>query len=325
VAYILRVPFELSTSRDIVGIGTGQSVQAGNISIEIRKGADHFLLEAKEFTSEAEARTWFDHLAGAMAWLCLDLGIAAVVPRQLGTITLADDPMEAAENLRRSLGLQITGPVHGLGDGNLAVIYPSDKVIRFIRGGSASLIAGAPISRVLAALAEGISLQRKSVEDDPKLKTALDVFTAHWFETSASARFLTLIMSIEVLSQHARKPASALRLLAQWNQEVEAVKQQTPSASEEYAAFVALQRELLFRKEASIRSQFRLAVKYALESVHDSEAVQVAEEAVDLYDKRSVLVHEGTLPTAELNSAVERARAIAERVLRARFRTSLAA
>ena len=50
-----------------------------------------------------------------------------------------------------------------------------------------------------------------------------------------------------------------------------------------------------------------------------TDATEVAEQAVQIYDLRSTLVHEGELDAHELGNAISTAKSIVERVLRARF------
>ena len=78
-------------------------------------------------------------------------------------------------------------------------------------------------------------------------------------------------------------------------------------------------RELMFRKEDSIRRQIRNVVKFTLEVNGDTDAEKAAARAVKIYDLRSTLVHEGTLESPVLTKAIADVKDIVERVLRARF------
>lgn len=88
-------------------------------------------------------------------------------------------------------------------------------------------------------------------------------------------------------------------------------------SSEESFALRALLQEVAYRRDESIRSSIRKLVRDALAS--DDDAQKLAKQAVDIYDKRSRLVHDGHLPHTELVQASSDAKLIVKRILIARF------
>lgn len=88
------------------------------------------------------------------------------------------------------------------------------------------------------------------------------------------------------------------------------------------AVLDSVARELVFRTENSIRNQIRVLVKATLSQAGDADADLVAGKALKVYDRRSALVHEGTLDPLMLSDAFSEAKLIVERVLRARFRNA---
>ncbi len=69
----------------------------------------------------------------------------------------------------------------------------------------------------------------------------------------------------------------------------------------------------------SLRSQIRNLVHRTLDTVGNPDAQTLAQQAVKLYDKRSKLVHEGTLPEQELRQSESDTKRIVEMVLKAKF------
>ncbi len=147
----------------------------------------------------------------------------------------------------------------------------------------------------------------------------MELYAAYFYEQSANAKFLTLIMVLETLTVSHPKHEVALELLTQWRSQVEERKRQLHPGSEEHEALEALERELLFRREASLRSQIRTLVRNTLTTAGNLNASRYAQHAVRAYDRRSTLVHEGTLPTGVLREAARDAREIVEAVLKAEF------
>jgi hypothetical protein len=107
--------------------------------------------------------------------------------------------------------------------------------------------------------------------------------------------------------------------LDKWKQEVQELQEPLAPDSEDAASLEALSRELLFRKEDSIRRQIRSLVFTTLQANGDEDAQAMATKAVQVYDHRSTLVHEGRLDPPVLGKANSDAKNIVERVLRARF------
>ncbi len=111
-----------------------------------------------------------------------------------------------------------------------------------------------------------------------------------------------------------------LQLLQKWKPEVEYRKKDFASDSEEYYALESLERELLFKKEDSLRRQVRSLVLRSLEFLRHDKPQDVAMQAARVYDQRSELVHKGFLPKALLSKATSTARSIVELVLEARYK-----
>jgi hypothetical protein len=152
-----------------------------------------------------------------------------------------------------------------------------------------------------------------------KLRIALELYSAHFYERAMSTRFLMLVMALEVMTPNSIKPKIALHLLEQWRQQVGVLKSSFPSDSDEYFSLDALERELLFRRENSIRTQIKQMVYNVLSADKKTDASELARRAVKVYDQRSTLVHEGALPVGELAKAEQDAKEIIEIVLKAMF------
>jgi hypothetical protein len=102
-------------------------------------------------------------------------------------------------------------------------------------------------------------------------------------------------------------------LLNKWQVELKREIENCPEGTEERFSFEALSRELTFRAEDSIRSQVRKLYS-TLPGVSQEEAIQLQRRALSVYDKRSMLVHNGHLPATELSAYEIEARALLEKV-----------
>jgi hypothetical protein len=152
--------------------------------------------------------------------------------------------------------------------------------------------------------------------DAEKLRTALELYGSHFHERQARIRFLLLVIALEALASPTPRPRIALDLVTKWQEELTAAQARYANSSAEYAALDALGRELLYRRDDSIRSQIRALAQRAVEP-KNPDAEQFSRRAAAVYDKRSSLVHDGFLPAEELAPAEAEAREVLEIVLRA--------
>ena len=126
-------------------------------------------------------------------------------------------------------------------------------------------------------------------------------------------------MALEALASSTPRSELVLKMLDKWRVEVEALQKTTELGSDDAASLESLSRKLLFRREDSIRRQIRNVVLTTLQANGDADAAAMARKAVEVYDHRSTLVHEGKLESPVLGPATSDAKSIVERVLRARF------
>jgi hypothetical protein len=252
----------------------------------------------------------------------VDRGFGFAANLEIDKVYYADDPRKAAENLAASFGVAVDGPVDGLAGGDQAVIFPDDKRLRFASFGDASLSVSSPFSGFLERLKEGLSLPvRGEAYSDMRLRTGLELYSAYYYEHSSNAKLLTLVMALEALAIPTSKAQIALDLISGWNGEVETRISKLDPASDEYEALESLQRELLFRRESSLRSRIRNLVAQTLRADGLADTKEMERKAVSAYDKRSLLVHNGRLDDKDLQTAQTDAKVVLEAVLKAKLRS----
>lgn len=146
-----------------------------------------------------------------------------------------------------------------------------------------------------------------------KFRVALELYAAHFNEQQLRVRFLLLVIAMEALAKPSAKHQVVLDLLCRWRQELETELGKYESSTEEYRSLEALCRELLFRSEDSIRGQVRKLFAN-IPGLTPAEVDVLQRRALRVYDKRSVLVHDGYLPSQELSKLEIEARELVEKV-----------
>jgi hypothetical protein len=313
--FTVRVPFGTRLSATISGLDAPVDFPAPGAHGRLSLKPPHFILEFWNLASESDALSYRTRAHTALFWLSLDLTLPLLFDREPGTVKWFDDPRSAAENFRAGLGLDIPGPIHGFADGAASTIYPASAKLLFHTPARAIAVGGTAIDIVVASLQRGLTLPE--VQPNPRLDTATSLYLAHFGESTMSAKLLTLTMCLEALTTGEAKHSVAVDLLSKWRMELSERQRHFADNSEEHAALSALDRELFFRQDASIGSQIRSVVRDALTRAGAIDTRQLVKLTTAIYNKRSELIHNGTLDPDELRTACSDAQNVVKRVLQA--------
>lgn len=311
--YTLRFPFRVPEGQAIGIDDRAFAIASHNY---LFKGSDtSYEVTVDGFATEAAAKAHALFVWAGLTWVGLHGELAPYGRPQIGEVSFTDDPVATGVRLK------FNRPIDGLAEGSAAFVYPTGKSIVTITGGKATVTMSNAVDSVvkyIRDLAE-FATQVQPLTDQ-KLRVALELYQAHFSEASMNSRFLTLVMCLEALATGTKRPMPIIDLLQRWQDEIEKSKPSFAGDTECLAALESLARELDFRRENSIRSQIRTLVLSTLQGVGDPDAEAVAKTTLDVYDKRSTLVHEGRLENAALNEAFKNAQQIVRRILRIRFK-----
>lgn len=316
--FSLRYPFRLQPGHEIGDDGKPMTITVGSRELSLRlstKQAGSYVIKIAGFPTADEASAFAATMWAALANILIDLTIPFDAPFQVSPVRYLAEP-------KVSPNFPELGIVHGSANEDEAFAFPSEQRIAVFGMGTPTVSVSSPGDRFLTDVTRWASMPHgAAISADERLRTAIELYSASFVESSRRARFLALVMVLEVLSEHQMKHESALAFLDQWAEEIEEARKNAAS-SDEREAFESLKRELLFRRENSIRSRVRSLVLKAL--AHDPDVAKLAKQAVDAYDKRGTLVHDGTVDEQELVKASADVRVVVQKVLRARVDSLLA-
>lgn len=319
--YTLQFPFEISPGREISGCDKDfDFTLLGYPATITMKGKRYIIklssIQSKDLAAELTPRLWT-----GLAWLLVNLDIGFIANIDPLDVIAVKDPQQVGENIARTLGHSKSERINGWARPESPSIFLSDQNIWSVDLGETNVIISPPIEMVSMCLDTGVSATNSAeITSDLRLRTALDLYSSSFYEYSGQARLLILTMVLETLTFPIRKPEIALTFIDKWNREIEEVIKSTREGTKEHLGLVSLQRELCFRRDLSIRSQVRSMVESTLENSGHNDAKSVAQMAIDVYDVRSELIHEGLLTDQELGEACMNARKVVKLVLEARFK-----
>lgn len=314
--YTLKFPFRLPQNQGIDEFDASIETADG-LSFSLVGRRPYCILTVSGFRSAENASNYINKVWAGLMWNLLERGLAASANLKPQDVTYTDDPMKAAENLSRSFGMPIDGPVDGLIDGASPAVYETTRKMRTITGGDATVLITSRTTNVLEKLVEGATFARSGeLISDDKLKVALELYGAYFTESSGNAKFLTLIMALEALTTGEARPRIIQELFVIWETHAKALISDGLVDAESKEALNAIVKEMLHKKEDSLRSQIRRLVRNCLIDDGAPDAVEISRKALKLYDLRSTLVHTGHLPADSLANALAEAKEIVHRVLR---------
>jgi hypothetical protein len=308
--YTLRFPFRLPPGQEITP--TDKSIITGNLEFSLKREDRFYILTIGGFPSEDDAKKYIDSI---WAGLLLHLGLSPHAEFQTQKVAYTEDPHQAARRLLERFGLQ-RSTVDGVIDGGMPAVYPTDKHLLTTTMGLATVGVTTPAMKVLEILSEGASYSRSSelIADD-KLRLALELYGAYYWESNSNTRFLTLVMALEALAPRETRPAPVIRLIKKWQSELEEQIEKTDSTQKkDLESLESLRGGVERLKEESIKSSIRNFVQTTLQ-LHGIEADQTAKKVGEIYDLRSILLHEGKLEPSKLGRATTDAADIVKRVL----------
>lgn len=312
--FVLRVPFELPPRYKLKDLKELNEKTIDGHPISLEESARYHVITVEGFASEDEARQFLPEVWAGLQWYVLNKSCGLTVDTDFDTVVYTDDPEEAGKNL----GLD--EPVDGFANANRPVAFNREKNVRFLSIGSATALLSAPAEDAIDLIIEG-ACKPNSYEllEDGRFGVAVELYAAGFREASSRARLLTFVMALEALATGDPKADEVQELMDEWEEEIEMKKAEYNPNSRVFNDLEALERELLFRRESSLRTQIRQLVLTSLDDWARDERLKIADRAVEVYDARSTLVHEGHLPAPRLNTAASDAQEIAQAVLQARF------
>jgi hypothetical protein len=294
-------------------------LQIDDLEVTVRATPPLLVTTVDGFASEAAAAEFIPRVVAGLWGLVVRWNVAfraSFIPQR---VIYASDPVAAGNNLARSFGQESGSPVDGLAGIEDTVIFPSGKRLRWLGLGEARGIVQTPASLAIPVFKQALSnVDAAALISDEKFKTAIELFNAYFYEASLRARFLTVAMILEVLAPSTEKHPAAQTLVREWKTQLQGSLAAT-SDDDARLALEALDRELDFRRETSIRQRVRQLVRNEFQHLPQPEREDLERQAVKAYDARGTLTHSGRLPDADLDAFHEQSACIVRRILAKRL------
>jgi hypothetical protein len=321
--YSLRFPFELPPGRFLTEPHLRTVV--GDLDFGLDQTDGFYVITVKGFASEDTAAGFMPRIWAGLAWALINRHLPAKANMELQKVPSCADKAINGERVAVEQRSGVAVEQERIIKAGRPAILLSDAEYRTVTASQVEVSVGTRASDVLPFLIEGAGFPNAPVVlGVEKIRVALDLYRESITEESANARFLTLVMTLEALAERKARPTSIVQLLGEFGEKLDILEKNLSSKPEELAALESLKRELIFRKEDSIRSTIRSLVLNTLSASGATDTEVVAEEAVEAYDKRSTLLHKGSMPHGEVQRTIGSLQHIVERVIREKFLEAVA-
>lgn len=318
MTYRLQFPFQAQSA--ISGIDNPVIFSIDQIQARLFPRGRYTVLELSGFRTAEEASAHIPIVWAALRWVLIDRGINVTFELQPNDIVWAEDPNEAAKNLSNSFNLPNRGPVHGIASSDgLPLVFGDDQNIRFLSF-SGTVEITTPLHLFKVPLTDALSrFGTEKLIENSRFRIATDLYSAYYLENSPSSRLIILGMALEVLADPSKKHEAALQLIDRWKADIQRQKLAMATDHEAVASLESLERELLVRKQVSIRSRIRHTANRLAPHLSADEQHELAHNAVATYDARSSLVHKGRLEEKDVHEFVEKGQKTVSLLLKAYY------
>lgn len=312
-SYALVFPFQLLQDKQIDGEGETSEVGALRIKLD-RMGKSH-LVVVSGFRSEERAKAYIGNVWTGLIWLILSRGLPLGFNPSPQEVVQYDNPSEAAENLSATVGLLNEGPVdYHLTSKGPAVLRTQTRY-DWSEGGVATVVTSTPAVEILRLLCEGVAFPRsEAVYNNEKLRLALELYATYFTEPSPRAKFLSLVMVLEALTEHDERPKVVCDLLDEFKKRIKKLRSETKDRAVDRSLETLISK---FHYEESIQDQIRNAIRQAL--ISDDDVDRLVNLITPIYQCRSDLMHKGEVEPSRLQEQTSNAQNLVRRVLIAKF------
>ncbi|SDE30750.1 hypothetical protein [Belnapia rosea] len=289
-AYTLRVSIKVQGEKPIAGLESSPTIEVNRIVVTIKQNWPQLILSAHGFQSEIDAEDFLEKVKLALFNLAVKFNIAYRHNFPRNPINYFDGPIALSAHLANILGAR-SASIDGVAEAEGYSIYESEKKISFIDFQPGNLTTSIGWISAQASLLEGLQATPRLI--DPKTAIARDLYLASYYETSQRARFLTLIMCLEVMAPRPKRHQKLIDALRCFRSGLN--KLRVNSSKEEEREIEGVLSQIGFSEEQSIKLRIQSLVRSEVPlDISGKEAL--AERMNTAYKVRSNISHNGDDP-----------------------------
>ena len=321
--YSLYIPFVLAPGNEI-GKGNGMDeFSLGDKTAHVYRLERHYALTVGTFDSLDDAKHSVERIKACLLWFSVQHRIGVNYERKLSSPSMYDKPNEPAKG---SPLLQLARDaewvaIDGHYDSHQMVVYPEHKRLMRWESGQATLRLGIGLERISHSMAEAAGFPGICrVCELPKLRLAMELYGASFFELSKNAKFITLVSCLEALTPDFQISEAANEALDAAKEKVDGARSNYDKETDDWNEINRLMSRIGGMRREAIGTSMRKYVLGVASRENWGEQAVIEQQLKAAYTVRSSLLHDGEAETDELDEHLQFLSNLVPRLLTAVFK-----
>lgn len=303
--YTLYVPFAFSPGRELKAIDANSSFDLEDYNFKIEKLNHFFAITIGSFESERDAINFYEKLKAAFFWWSITDQIGISFTQTVSKATIYDSPKPAEGNFEY-LKKRGWSEFDGHYDADKVVVRPEHKKLIRFEAGQAQVTISSSIEKIEGKISEALKLGHpENVIADEKLKLAIELYSASFYEYSENTQFVSLVNVLEAITTGNDISSHAYEILIQAMSVLKQNRNQYSKNSEEWKELEHLLSRMGNLKRQSIKkalSEFAVSIVKMNPEIGDPQNIKG--QLSTSYDLRSSLLHDGKADKEEIKVAL---------------------
>lgn len=301
--FVLYVPFSLAAGRTITIPEKSEIYNFIGYEIHLEKLTYFYAITVGYFDTMEDARDFFPKLCASLLWVSIKNGMGISYPKYLSEVRLFEHSQSMMEeNDLYSVFKDWNGLVEGEYDSDKAIVIPDGRKLSRWEMGRASLSIARKADCFMGEIYEAFAFPSlEKVVGDNKLRLAIELYSASFFESSENAQFIAFVNVLEalipevVVSDVERVGLDRAKCL------IKKMREDEVKGSREWRQLGCLLSRMGDLKKQSIGASLREYILVLVDEFPSLECYQgIDGKLKHVYDCRSRLLHTGAVSLDEV-------------------------
>lgn len=287
-SYSLLVPLAFDFDYDFPKFELLSGIKINSFVISIKKlGGSSYTLKFGSFNSESDAADFYPKIQSYLYWISLNCRIGIKFPNSV---------LINSSNLLASSD----------SDSN-AYIINDDIDLRFAYGFSPTSIVTPSAKNISSSLEECMAFNYpEKIQEDNKLRLALELYSNYFFESSGYARFITLVNILEALAPSLGDEKISEFSQNQLNEIVDFANNKRDGHDEKCDKYLEINSLIKRIEELKNKGTTSMLLNYIKQNVKKNPSLgepnKVKEKVDEAYNLRSRLLHGDNIDQLQLGT-----------------------
>lgn len=308
-SFSINFPLVLSPGKKLNFEETCSFNIGDDLKLTFEKHKHLYTLKVSAFSTVESAKKYIETLIASLRWVSLKNKLGIRFPSEIHDPKMAKEPIVVNEktNFYEIVSKKGWAEIDGNYDLDKLTIIPEHKKLMRWESGNPSITLGLNPQRIVDDINESISFSKTiSIQSDKKLCLAIELYSAHQFEVSNTAKFIKLVTVIEALLPNLDIPDEILLLLEKAKKVIKEERRAAKKCNQDTELIDHFMSRLGGLKRQSIGVTMALYLSQCLDDFPElGDKDTILPKMKELYNIRSSLLHDREFDESVLKSGIE--------------------